>query len=217
MKFYYLFFIPFAHAFFLRPNDCDSITDIESFEIGSKKLIYTGLYKTKRVIIKSLKQKPKYTKYMEADAIVKTNNRVNLFYFGNIEQIFSEAIYLTELEKQYPDQSLHVYGICMMPDNLFLVMDKYNGLEEYTNITKWKRLFNRMASFYGGSLAFDDFNIKNFVIYNNEIHILDFDNIFVVNSPEESIQTNNKHLKQFLVRNHSMVGEGRVIKDILTI
>lgn len=217
MKFYYLFFIPFAHAFFLTPNDCDSITDIESFEIGSKKLIYTGLYKTKRVIIKTLKQKPKYTNYMEADAIVTTNNRVNLFYFGNIEQMFSEAIYFSELEKQYPEHSLHVYGVCMMPDNLFLVMDKYDGLEEYTNITKWKRLFKRMANFYGGSLAFDDFNIKNFAVHNNEIHILDFDNIFVVNTPEESIQKNTEQLKYFLERNHSMDGEGRVINDILSI
>ena len=96
-------------------------------------------------------------------------------------------------------------------------MDRYNALEEYKNISQWKRLFNRMANFYGGSLAFDDFNIKNFVIHNNEIHILDFDNIFVVNSPEESIQMNTEQLKHFLTRNHSMVGEGRVINDIMTI
>ena len=124
---------------------------------------------------------------------------------------------MTELEKQYPDQSLHIYGICMLPNNMFLVMDRYNALEEYKNISQWKRLFNRMANFYGGSLTFDDFNIKNFVIHSNEIHILDFDNIFVVDSPKESIQMNTKQLKQFLVRNHSMVGEGRVINDILTI
>jgi hypothetical protein len=217
MKIVYLFFIPLVHSFFLTPDECDSVKDIQSFEIGSKKLIYTGLYKNNRVIIKKLKQKPQYSKYIEADAIVKTNVQINLYYFGNVEQLFSEAIYLTELEKQYPDQSLHIYGICMIPNNMFLVMDRYNALEEYKNISQWKRLFNRMANFYGGSLTFDDFNIKNFVIHNNEIHILDFDNIFVVDSPKESIQMNTKQLKQFLVRNHSMVGEGRVINDILTI
>jgi len=217
MKFYYIFFVPFVHAFFLSRDQCDSITDIHSFEIGSKKLVYTGLYDNKRVIIKKLKQKPKYNKYIDTDAIVKSNTQVNLYYFGNVEQMFSEAIYLSELEKQYKNHSLHTYGICMMPDNMFLVMDKYDILQEYKNISKWRSLFHRMANFYGGALTLDDFNIKNFAVHNNEIHVLDFDNIFIANNPQESMFTNNRQLREFLVRNHSMTGEGRVINDMLTI
>lgn len=103
---------------------------------------------------------------------------------GPMENIFKEYLYMKSIGE------LNVYGLCMYEKNIFLLMDRYEVLKDYGDKSYWLDLFDRLANFHGGPLQMDDFAIQNFGFYNNQIHILDYDNVFVSSSKEDSYAKN---------------------------
>lgn len=103
---------------------------------------------------------------------------------GPMENIFKEYLYMKNMG------DLKVYGLCMYEKNIFLLMDRYEVLKDYGDKSYWIDLFDRLANFNGGPLQMDDFAIQNFGFYNNQIHILDYDNVFVASSKKDSYRKN---------------------------
>jgi hypothetical protein len=143
---------------FLSQEKCNTITNLEKIDSGTQKQVYSGIYNSKQIIIKTM--------------------------IGPMENIFKEYLYMKSVG------DLNVYGLCMYEKNIFLLMDRYEVLKDYGDKSYWLDLFDRLANFHGGPLQMDDFAIQNFGFYNNQIHILDYDNVFVSSSKTDSYSKN---------------------------